>query len=39
MQVPAKERAEFRAALSRLGYQFKDETGNLAYRYFLGNRD
>ncbi len=39
MQVPAKERAEFRDVLSRLGYHFTDETKNLAYRFFLGNRD
>ena len=39
MQVPLKERAEFWEVLSRLGYHYSDETKNLAYRYFLGNRD
>ena len=36
---PLKERAEFWEVLSRLGYHYSDETKNLAYRYFLGNRD
>ena len=39
MQVPAKERSAFKTALSKLGYKFTDETANVAYRYFLGNRD
>jgi threonine dehydratase len=36
VQVPAGERAEFRAFLSRLGYPHWDETDNPAYRLFLG---
>ncbi len=36
MQVPPDEMAEFRAFLERLGYEYADETGNPAYRMFLG---
>jgi len=36
MQVPAKDKAAFRAFLDRLGYDCVDETGNPAYRMFLG---
>ena len=36
MQVPASDKAEFRAFLARLGYDHVDETGNPAYRMFLG---
>ncbi len=36
MQVPPDEHAQFRGFLKRLGYDFVDETGNLAYRMFLG---
>jgi threonine dehydratase len=36
MQVPASDKAEFRAFLDRLGYDHVDETGNPAYRMFLG---
>ncbi len=35
IQVPLDERAEFRASLDRLGYQYWDETDNPAYRLFL----
>jgi threonine dehydratase len=36
MQVPPSDKAEFRAFLERLGYDFVDETANPAYRLFLG---
>jgi threonine dehydratase len=36
MQVPPDEMVEFRAFLERLGYEYADETGNPAYRMFLG---
>ena len=36
MQVPPKDKAEFRAFLDRLGYDFVDETANPAYLMFLG---
>jgi threonine dehydratase len=36
MQVPPSDKAEFRAFLSRLGYDYVDETENRAYRMFLG---
>jgi len=36
MQVPPSDKADFRSFLDRLGYDFVDETGNLAYRMFLG---
>jgi threonine dehydratase len=36
MQVPPKDKAEFRAFLARLGYDHADETDNPAYRMFLG---
>ena len=36
MQVPPKDKAEFRAFLDRLGYDCVDETENPAYRMFLG---
>jgi threonine dehydratase len=36
MQVPAHEMREFRKFLSTLGYAYVDETGNPAYRLFLG---
>ena len=36
MQVPSKDKAEFRAFLARLGYDHADETDNPAYRMFLG---
>ncbi len=36
MQVPAKEMKEFRAFLKNLGYRCWDESGNPAYRLFLG---
>ncbi|MBP8295501.1 MAG: threonine ammonia-lyase, biosynthetic, partial [Burkholderiales bacterium] len=36
MQVPAVDKAAFRAFLAGLGYDYVDETGNVAYRMFLG---
>ena len=36
LQVPARERAEFRRSLKALGYEHREETGNPAYRLFLG---
>ena len=36
MQVPPAEKRAFRGFLDRLGYHFVDETGNPAYRMFLG---
>ncbi len=36
MQVPPAEIEEFRAFLRRVGYSFREETGNPAYELFLG---
>jgi threonine dehydratase len=36
MQVPPADKGEFRAFLDKLGYDYVDETSNLAYRLFLG---
>ena len=36
MQVPGAEMPQFRKFLAGLGYSFLDETGNPAYRLFLG---
>src|SRR5262249_10814327 len=36
MQVPPADKAEFRRFLDRLGYDYVEETGNPAYRMFLG---
>jgi threonine dehydratase len=36
MQVPPSDAAEFGRFLDRLGYDYVDETGNPAYRMFLG---
>jgi threonine dehydratase len=36
IQVPKSDKAEFRAFLDRLGYDYVDETANPAYRMFLG---
>jgi threonine dehydratase len=36
MQVPARDNAEFRRFLDRLGYDHVDESANPAYRMFLG---
>jgi threonine dehydratase len=36
IQVPRSDKAEFRAFLDRLGYDYVDETANPAYRMFLG---
>jgi threonine dehydratase len=35
VQVPPKERAEFRRFLKNLGYPFSDESDSPAYRLFL----
>ncbi len=39
LQVPQKERAEFKKAIKSLGYTARDVTNDSAYRLFLGNRD
>jgi len=36
MQVPPQDHAEFQNFLQRLGYRCVDESGNPAYRMFLG---
>jgi threonine dehydratase len=36
MQVPPSDKADFRAFLDRLGYDYVDETSNPSYRMFLG---
>lgn len=36
MQVPPRDMREFRRFLATLGYPYVDETGNPAYRLFLG---
>jgi len=36
MQVPPQDREAFQGFLARLGYEYVDETGNPAYRMFLG---
>jgi len=36
MQVPANDAAAFRGFLDGLGYDYVEETGNVAYRMFLG---
>ncbi|MDR0440577.1 MAG: threonine ammonia-lyase, biosynthetic, partial [Candidatus Accumulibacter sp.] len=36
LQVPPGEMGQFRAFLKNLGYVYRDETGNEAYRLFLG---
>jgi threonine dehydratase len=36
MQVPRREMREFRGFLDTLGYPCVDESGNPAYRLFLG---
>jgi threonine dehydratase len=36
MQVPTGDKADFRRFLDRLGYDYVEETGNPAYRMFLG---
>ena len=38
MQVPASDKAQFRAFLDGLGYDYVDETDNVAYRLFLAGR-
>jgi len=37
VQVPAADRARFTAHLDTLGYAYREETGNPAYRLFLGS--
>ena len=39
VQVPGQDREEFDQHLSELGYAYWEETGNPAYRMFLGPRD
>jgi threonine dehydratase len=36
MQVPPSDKGDFRRFLDRLGYRYVDESGNPAYRMFLG---
>jgi threonine dehydratase len=36
MQVPVADKGAFRTFLSRLGYDYAEETDNIAYRLFLG---
>ena len=36
LQVPPEEKAAFRRFLKQLGYPYRDETDNPAYRLFLG---
>ncbi|MCC6869275.1 MAG: threonine ammonia-lyase, biosynthetic [Burkholderiales bacterium] len=36
MQVPPKDKADFRRFLARLGYAYVDESANVAYGMFLG---
>lgn len=36
IQVPSEDEAKFKAFLDKLGYAWVDETGNDAYRLFLG---
>ncbi|MDD2988046.1 MAG: threonine ammonia-lyase, biosynthetic [Zoogloea sp.] len=36
MQVPPQDREAFQGFLARLGYEYVEETGNPAYRMFLG---
>ena len=36
LQVPKGERAAFQRFLDELGYRYRDETDNPAYRLFLG---
>ncbi len=36
MQVPPRDQDAFAAFLAGLGYDYQEETGNLAYRLFLG---
>jgi threonine dehydratase len=37
MQVPARDKKKFEAFLEELGYPFRDETRNPAYRLFLAS--
>jgi len=36
MQVPARDKRKFQAFLSKVGYPYRDESRNPAYRLFLG---
>jgi threonine dehydratase len=35
MQVPRRDQAQFKAFLARVGYPYRDESRNPAYRLFL----
>ena len=35
LQVPQDERGDFRSFLDQVGYRYRDETENPAYRLFL----
>jgi threonine dehydratase len=36
LQVPPADKRAFQTFLERLGYEYSDESGNPAYRLFLG---
>ena len=36
MQVPKRDKRKFAAFLANLGYPYRDESANPAYRLFLG---
>jgi threonine dehydratase len=36
MQVPPRDKRRFRAFLARVGYPWREETNNPAYKLFLG---
>ena len=38
VQVPSRERREFEKILDQLNYPYRDETDNLAYQLYLGQR-
>ena len=39
VQVPAGEKRAFKQVLEEIGYRYWDETGNLAYQLYLGQRE
>ena len=39
MQVPARDKKKFEGFLAELGYPYRDETRNAAYRLFLGSEE
>lgn len=39
IQVPASEKRDFTSVLEKIDYRFWDETDNLAYQLYLGQRD